>query len=176
MRRLFYLYSLMRGILLLMVAVAFVHLYLGSVFIVSGLSMSPNLQDKDIVWVNKLAYLSAKPERGDMVVLKYPGDPDNRKFVKRIIGLPKEEINIKNGEVFVDNERLTEAYLGQEVVTQPDMRVSLQPDEYFAMGDSRANSSDSRVFGATSRRFLIGRAKLRLWPLSRAGYFAPVFY
>lgn len=176
MRWLFYIYSLSRGILLLAVAIAFIHLYLGSIFLVSGLSMAPTLDDGDVLWVNKLAYLASKPQRGDIVILKYPGDPEKRKFVKRIIGLPGELISIKNDQVFVNSAQLTEAYLDNSMLTEPEMSVKLKSDEYFTVGDNRINSSDSRVFGGTPARFLIGRAKLRLWPTSSFGYFPEVFY
>lgn len=176
MRYFFYIYSLTRGILLFAVAIAFIHVYLGTIFVVSGLSMSPILQSGDLLWVNKLAYLAAKPQRGDIVILKYPGDPEHRKFVKRIIGLPGEIIEIKHGRVNVNGDFLTESYLDSDIPTDPDLSLKLKSDEYFTVGDNRFNSSDSRVFGATPERFLIGRAKARLWPLGQIGYFPAVFY
>ena len=162
--------------LILAVLIAFVHLYLGSIFLVSGGSMLSALESGNIVWVNKLAYLRALPSRGDIVVLKYPGDPDSRKFVKRIIGLPGEMVEIKNSDVYINKTRLTEAYLDENVVTEPDLKLVLKPNEYYTVGDNRTNSSDSRGFGPTAQRFLIGRVKLRLWPVKSFGYFPETFY
>lgn len=176
MKWLFYAYALTRNILLAMVAVALIHTFIGSVFLVSGLSMTDTLNNNDVLWVNKLAYLKGSPARGDIVVLKYPGDPEKRKFVKRIIGLPGEEITIEDGDVFINNKKLVEAYLAHDVQTQPNLTINLSNNEYYTVGDNRMNSSDSRVFGPTPRQFLIGRAKLRLLPFSQAGYIPAVFY
>lgn len=176
MRWLLYAYSLTRNILLFAVAIALVHTFVGSLFLVAGLSMSPTLASGEVLFVNKLAYLTQKPDRGDIVILKYPGDPDRRKFVKRIISLPGETVSIQAGNVLIDGKRLTEAYLDIELRTEPQLAVKLKSDEYFTMGDNRPNSSDSRVFGAAPKRFLIGRAKLRLWPIAEFGYIPEVFY
>lgn len=176
MRWLFYSYSLTRNILLVAVGIALVHVFVGSVFLVSGESMQPTSQSGDILWVNKLAYLALKPKRGDIVILRYPGDPDRRKFVKRIVGLPNETVEIRDGRLRTNDKPLTEAYLDFTVETMPELTVTLKPDEYYTLGDNRPFSSDSRVFGPTPARFLIGRAKLRLWPLGWFGYIPEVFY
>lgn len=176
MKWLFYLYSLTRGILLFAVVIAFIHLYIGSIFLVSGASMAPTLESGDILFVNKLAYLTSRPKRGDIVILKYPGDPERRKFVKRVIAVPLERVEIKDGRVYINKKFLTEAYLSFDVISEPDLSLILKPDEYYTVGDNRPNSSDSRIFGPTSVGFLIGAAKLRIWPLDRAGYIPEVFY
>lgn len=176
MKWLLYVYSLTRGVLLGAIFLALIHVFVGSIFLVSGESMEPALQSGDLLWVNKIAYLTTGPKRGDIVILKYPGDPDKRKFVKRIVGLPGETVQIKKGEIFVNGDALTEAYLPVGVQTEPNIAEKLKDDVFYTLGDNRLNSSDSRVFGGTPRRFLIGRAKFRLWPLSRFGYLAEVFY
>ncbi|MBI3261457.1 signal peptidase I [Candidatus Berkelbacteria bacterium] len=169
-------FSLGRDVALLAIFLAVIHTFIATVFFVEGESMAPNLTSDQVLLVNKLAYLASTPTRGDIVVLRFPGDPEKRKFVKRIIGLPGETIAIQDGEVFVNGNRLTEDYLPFELKTLPQRQATLGSDEYYLMGDNRRNSSDSRTWGQARRRDLIGRTKFIIWPLPSAGFVAPVFY
>lgn len=169
-------FSLGRDVALLAIFLAIIHTFIATVFFVEGESMAPNLTSDQVLAVNKLAYLASVPTRGDIVVLRFPGDPEKRKFVKRIIGLPGDLVTIRDGEVYVNDERLTEDYLPIELKTLPSRELTLGGDEYYLMGDNRRNSSDSRTWGPARRRDLIGRTKFILWPLPGAGFVAPVFY
>ncbi len=143
-------------------------------FIVRGASMEPNFADREYLVVDELSYFLRAPERGEVVVFRYPFDP-REYFIKRIIGLPGETVETKGGNVFIYNSehpqgfRLDEYYLAPAVRTAGEMRFVLGPDEYVILGDNRPFSSDSRNWGVLERRFITGRAVFRAWPLTRLG-------
>lgn len=147
-------------------------------FYVKGASMEPNFYDHEYLVVDEISYRFNAPSRGDIVVFRYPRDPQEF-FIKRIIGLPGEKIQIKEGKVFIySNERpegyeLIEDYLDKNTKTYSlDSEViELSSNEYFVLGDNRDSSKDSRSFGAVNRSFLIGKVALRGWPLDRARIF-----
>lgn len=156
--------------------------YLVQPFFVNGHSMDPNFNDKDYILVDKLGYRLNQPKRGDVIVLKYPEDPSEY-FIKRIIGLPGETVNVKNSVVTIYNKQnpdglvLNEsAYLPQGLTTPGELNYRLDENEYFVMGDNRPNSSDSRRWGALHKSFISGRAWIRLWPLDAVGGVPRVTY
>ena len=105
--------------------------------------------------------------RGDAVVLKFPGDPDRKKYIKRIIGLPGEHIQIQDGSIYINGTPLNETYIPYTTITDSPYRFIdevIKPDEYFIMGDNRPNSNDSRIWGTAGKRFLIGKSSVQLWP------------
>lgn len=167
------LFELARGILLVGVVLTLIHLFIATVFIVEGVSMEPNFHTGELVVVDRATYQFGTPSRGDVVVLRFPGDPDHRKYVKRLLALPGETIAIREGGVYVNDERLSEPYLDTDELTYETLpnkaSWTLGDDEYFLIGDNRDNSSDSRTWGPASRRFLIGRAVLIAWPFSDLG-------
>lgn len=169
-------FSLGRDVTLLAILLAVIHSFISTIFFVEGESMAPTLTSNQVLVVNKLAYLASQPTRGDIVVLRFPGDPEKRKFVKRIIGLPKEEVLIQDGEVFINRTKLSEHYLPLSLKTLPNRLQTLAGDEYYLIGDNRRNSSDSRTWGPARRRDLIGRTKFIIWPPPSVGFVAPVFY
>ncbi|MDR3332269.1 MAG: signal peptidase I [Synergistaceae bacterium] len=132
-------------------------------------SMIPTLEPGDRVLVLKFWYSlpNVSPKRGQIVVFKYPVDPE-RDFVKRLIGLPGDTIEIKEGRVFVNSREIAEPY-----VQHPDnfsMGPELVPEKnYFCLGDNRANSQDSRFWGFVKEDFMRGPAVIRYWPPSRIG-------
>jgi len=137
-------------------------------FIVSGASMVPTLNPRDYLVIDRLSDRSQKPERGDVIVFKYPLDPSTY-FIKRVIGLPGEQVRIEGGEVRVASTTgemtLIESYLSSGM--NEESVILLAPDEYFMMGDNREASSDSRVWGPVKERYLLGRPVLRLFPFNR---------
>lgn len=144
---------------------------------VSGRSMEPTLENRDSLLVDKLSYRFKDPERFDIVVFpfEYPsGDTEETYFIKRIIGLPGETVQItEDGRIWINGELLTEHY-GLEVIKSPGRAsepVQLGEDEYFVVGDNRNNSMDSRdpTVGNISRGNLIGKAFVRIFPFSRFG-------
>jgi signal peptidase I len=135
--------------------------------VVRGASMNPGIHDGDRILVEHLPFVFGGVRRGDIVVLRCPVDP-TLDYIKRVIGLPGDEVRIENGSVFVNGTVLDEPY-----VDRPDRRSKLlervAPDHYFVLGDNREHSSDSREFGQVSRQLLRGRVDLRVWPPDRAG-------
>ncbi len=139
---------------------------------VSGSSMEPMLQSGDNLIVDKLSYRFKDPERFDIIVFPYKYE-ENTYYIKRIIGLPGESVQIIDHEIYIDGEVLEEDY-GREPMEYAGLAVEkiiLGSDEYFVLGDNRNNSSDSRdpSVGVLTRDDLLGRAWLRLWPLSSVG-------
>ena len=144
--------------------------YLVQPFFVKGASMEPNFENGDYLLVDEISYRFRPPERGEVIVFRYPFDP-SQFFIKRIIGLPNETIEIRNDKVKIfdsshpDGVVLEEGYLASLEETQGDMVVRLKDGEYFVMGDNRLQSSDSRRWGTLDKKFITGRALIRLWPL-----------
>jgi signal peptidase I len=177
MRRLFYtsscLFELAKGIILITVALVLIHLFIATVFIVDGVSMEPNFHTNQIILVNRWTYLFGTPQRGDVVVLRFPGDPAHKKYIKRLIGLPGDTVELREGHIAINGQTLSENYLPTDLIT-PVMipgknSWKLAPDDYFLVGDNRPYSNDSRTWDTASKRFLIGKAVLIMWPPSTAG-------
>ena len=140
-------------------------------FIVEGPSMQPNFATGQFVIVSRLNYMVGEPERTDIVVFHYPGNPEED-YIKRVIGLPGDTIEIRDQQVYVNGDPIDEPYINEpcNASSCPDrVYPTLGPDEYFVMGDNRNHSSDSRRFGAVAREFLVGEALLRYWPPSEWG-------
>ncbi len=135
--------------------------------VVRGSSMSPGIHDGDRILVDHLTFLFREVQRSDIVVLQYPLDP-SLDYIKRVIGLPGDEILISGGAVYVNGVHLDEPY-----IAEPDPRTHLHEwvheECFFVMGDNRPHSSDSREFGQVPRRNLVGLVNLRVWPPDRAG-------
>lgn len=134
---------------------------------VSGESMFPNFHNKDVIVLNKLSYSSGQVKRGDNVVLRFPGDPDHARYIKRLIGLPGERVTIRNGRVYINDVLLEEPYLKDDLLTFPATDVTLKNDEYYLIGDNRPVSSDSRIWGPARRHDFIGKAFFIIFPLNR---------
>ncbi len=154
------------GTLLLVVVIFFLLQITVQSFVVVGSSMEPNLQERQRILINKVVYAFHEPERGDVIVFH---SPNNRQadFIKRIIGLPGESIEIKQGMVYVHKDGnilpLDEPYI-EELITRTFNGDPIPQDEYFVLGDNRNNSSDSRSGWTVKREDIIGKAWLSIWP------------
>lgn len=146
---------------LVVVFCVIVHYFFVSVLVIRGASMYPNYQDGYLMLVNKISYFTDDPERGDVVGMFFPGETDKR-FIKRVIGLPGETIRISQGRVYINNQLLEENYLDSTIFTSPSLERTLQAGEYFVMGDNRNESSDSRAWGPVPRSFIVGKATERI--------------
>lgn len=145
-------------------------------FYVKGASMEPNFYNYEYLIIDELSYRFREPRRGDVVVLRNPHRP-SQFFIKRIIGLPKEKVEIKNRHIFINDEQLDESnYLSAETETWGNQVVQLQEDEYFVLGDNRSESLDSRVFGPITREDFVGRTWIRAWPVTRLRLFNSIDY
>lgn len=156
-----------KWIIFAVVVIILINKFWVSVFIVDGESMEPNMHNKELILLNISKYNSSQPKRGDAVVVRYPGDPDHRKYVKRVVGLPGEKLEIKNGRVYINDNLLEEYYIAYDVPTEPDKVYQISNDQYFLMGDNRPFSNDSRYFGAVEKRFIIGQATTIIFPRFR---------
>jgi len=133
---------------------------------VDGFSMEPTLESGEFVVVNKLAYRLGQPARGDIVVFRYPYDPQ-QEYIKRIIGLPGDNIVITNGIVSVNGEALEESYIAAAPAYQTNLTVP--EGSVFVLGDNRNNSSDSHNWGAVPVEYLVGKALVIYWPPTQWG-------
>ncbi len=144
-------------------------------FYVKGASMEPNFYDHEYLIIDELSYRFHHPERGQIIVFRYPRDP-SQFFIKRVIGLPGETVEVSNNQVIISNTdhpngvALQEPYIGERP-TNGKERITLGEDEYWVMGDNRDESMDSRSFGAVRRSAIVGRVWVRGLPLSRLGTF-----
>lgn len=140
-------------------------------FFVRGLSMFPTFNDGDYLIIDEISYRFSEPQRGDVIIFRFPQDP-SQYYIKRIVGLPEETIELKDGQVNIANRTsplgfvLAEPYLAETTVGE--IKLKLDDNEYFVLGDNRDASSDSRRWGPLSKHLIIGRAWLRAWPVSKA--------
>lgn len=146
-------------------------------------SMYPTLKIGDRLFVNKFIYRFRDPQRWDIIVFKYPEDP-SKDFIKRLIGLPGETIEIRNGlllvngiKQFLPNEILGNVYYNTEEGDYGaiNQKIVVPPDHYYVLGDNSGNSRDSRMWGFVSKKELVGRAFVRWWPPQRIGTLDRVF-
>ena len=136
--------------------------------VVRGSSMTPGIRDGDRILVEPWSYVVGSPERGDVVVLRYPLDP-SIDYIKRVIGVPGDQITLADGYVWVNGELITEPYVA-DVDRSSYVSTVVEEGHYFVLGDNRPRSSDSREFGLVPDEHVRGRVDVRLWPLSRAGW------
>jgi signal peptidase I len=150
-----------------------IRMFIAQPFVVSGDSMNPTFYDGQYLIVDEISYIMGKPNRGDVVIFRYPNDT-KRFFIKRIVGLPNEEILIKGKQVTIINKNnpdgliLTEPYIKEEFDFSGNYETS--DKEYFVLGDNRNRSSDSRFWGILPEDLVVGRAYLRLLPFKKVSY------
>jgi signal peptidase I len=138
---------------------------------VDGLSMAPTLEDHDRLIVNKLVYELGDPRPGDIVMLYYPLNPE-KMFVKRVIAKEGDTVRIVDGHVYVNDIPLRDDYVPAEFRSHDDWGPQVvQQGYYFVMGDHRNNSSDSRHWGPVPKKYIVGKVKVRWWPLQDARIF-----
>jgi len=146
-------------------------------FIVQGPSMEPNFSTGQFLIVSRINYLVAQPQRGDIIVFHYPGNPQED-YIKRVIGLPADVVAIREGRVYVNDVELDEPYINEpcDLNHCQDGHWVLGVDQFFVMGDNRNHSSDSRAFGPIERRYIVGEALIRYWPPSAWDVVAQIGY
>jgi len=163
--------SLLRDIAVSIVLAVILIVFIYQPVKVEGSSMMPGLTDQDRIFINKYTYkLSAGSiERDDLVVFHYPYDP-SQSYIKRIIGLPGDYIEIRDGSVYVNGNPLSELYVPAEYRDHVSLPREVVPmDHYFVLGDHRSSSNDSRVWGFVKRGEIYGKAVFVYWPLTRIG-------
>jgi signal peptidase I len=168
-------HSVLEWIKVIVIALAIalpIRWFVAEPFIVNGASMDPTFATGQFLIVDRISYRFEAPARGDVIVFEYPNDPSTY-YIKRIIGLPGETVNIKDGAITIVNTAnptgllLNEPYLSPEHLSRDTSTKTLGPTEYFVMGDNRSQSSDSRYWGPLDIHFMIGKPILRLLPLTK---------
>ena len=151
-------------------------------FFVSGQSMEPNFHDGDYLIVDEISYRLGDPERGDTIIFHYPNDT-RLFYIKRIIGLPGEKIEIKDNIIIIYNAENPEGmkldenfYIPSDKVIFGNYTKELKNDEYYVLGDNRVASADSRVWGVLKKNFIVGKAWMRPWPLDNISVFEKIVY
>ena len=174
-------YELIQVVAISLAIIIPVRYFLVQPFYVKGASMEPSFYDQEYLIIDEITYRFSEPQRGDIVVFRYPNDP-KQYFIKRVIGLPGETVEIAGGQIKIFNDAnpngvvLDEKmYLTQDY-TATTRTVTLKSDEYFVLGDNRLASYDSRFFGPVARSFIVGKVWLRGWPLDRLKVFKETQY
>ncbi|MFC1720817.1 signal peptidase I [Patescibacteria group bacterium] len=164
------LWEIVRFAILALIIVVPIRMYIASPFIVSGGSMDPTFGNGHYLIIDQISYRFEEPERGDVIVFKYPNDT-SKFFIKRIIGLPGETVDLQNGSTVIKNEILPGGFTLDEPYVKfkknDTISITLADDEYFVMGDNRKASSDSRIWGPLKTEFIKGETLVRLLPITK---------
>jgi len=169
-------------VIISLVVIIGIRTYVMQPFFVSGSSMEPNFHDGDYLIVDELSYEIGEPKRGDVIIFRYPKNPSEY-FIKRIIGLPGEKIEILDNSIKIYNNSNPDGFVVQEgtyipqtTVTTGNYVMELKNNEYYVLGDNRVASADSRWWGSLDRHFIVGKALLRAWPYNNLAVFEGVNY
>jgi len=154
-------------IIIAVVLALLIRTFLFEIILVDGDSMVPTLYDRERVFVNKIIYLMEEPKNGDVIIFKTPED-NRTNYVKRLIGLPGDRIKIENGVVYLNDQPLYEPYIAFPSIND-FMEVTVPEDTFFALGDNRNDSKDSRDFriGFIPMKNIVGKAVWRIWPFDK---------
>lgn len=177
----FFIWDFLKIFIIALAIIIPIRFYLFQPFIVTGQSMLPNFKDGQYLIIDEISYRFTDPQRGEVAVIKSPSD-SSQFFIKRIIGLPEETIDISGGRVTIKNSQkplgfvLDEEYLSDELQTYGNITVTLSNNEFFVLGDNRIASSDSRVFGPILREKIVGRVFIRAFPISDFDKFSAPAY
>lgn len=179
-----FVWELVKVFVISMIIVLLVRYFIAQPFIVSGSSMEPNFYNGQYLVINEIGYTFGAPQRGDIIVFKYPKDT-SQYFIKRIIGLPGERVDIQDNKVIVFNSAhpngfaLDESYLPKTDLTFADGQfnnVTVGNSEYFVLGDNRMASSDSRFWGTVPKNDIVGKVWLRAFPFQSFKEFGSITY
>jgi signal peptidase I len=163
--------SWIRDLFISVILAILVILFLYQPVKVEGTSMMPALVDQERIFINKFVYRFGlgNIERGDMVVFWFPMDP-TKSYIKRVIGIPGDNIEVDDGVVVVNGQRLEESYVNEEFRDRQSMSAfKVQPEEFFVLGDHRSSSNDSRTWGTVPRKYIYGKAVFVYWPIEKMG-------
>lgn len=163
------------AVLIALVMALLIRAFVVQAFKIPSLSMYPTLKIGDRLFVNKFLYRFKNPQRWDIIVFKYPEDP-TKDFIKRLVGLPGETVEIRDGAIFINGVKQTppddirnNVYYNSEPYGGINQKIVVPPNHFYALGDNSMNSRDSRAWGFVSRGELVGKAFVRWWPPHRLG-------
>lgn len=162
-------FEVIKVVLISLAIIVPIRLFLVQPFYVEGASMEPNFYDKEYLIINEISYRFDSPQRGEVVIFKSPAD-DRVYYIKRVIALPGEAVEVRSGHIYINNQELKESYIGK-FSNDNQAPVTLGDNQYYLLGDNRTNSHDSRKFGPIDRDRLIGKVWLRGWPVDRINTF-----
>jgi signal peptidase I len=174
-------WEIIEVILIALITVFIIRAFIVQPFLVSGASMEPTFQNGNYLLIDEVTYRFREPARGESIVFRYPND-ETSFFIKRIIGLPEETVNLKDDTLTItaaDGKTktvLNETYLPSTTKTAGEKNLTLGKDEYFVMGDNRGNSFDSRNWGPVHRDEIIGLVRLRIYPFGEFQTFTSPAY
>lgn len=157
--------ELIEKLLWIMIPLVIINLFFFQNFWIPSGSMEPTLECGDIIIVNKCSYWKKEATRGDVTVFVYPKDV-SKCYIKRVIGLPGEKVEIKNSTVYIDEQAISESYVKEKEFDDYGP-VQVPDGHYFVLGDNRNNSEDSRYWGFLAKKYLVGKAVFRYWPIGR---------
>jgi len=165
-----FVWEILKVVVIALIIVIPIRYFIFQPFFVKGQSMEPNFENGDYLIIDELSYRFSEPKRGDVIVFRYPYNPSQR-YIKRVIGLPGEKVEVKNGSVTISSEDGSQVldektYLPQGLSTPGSANILLNQDEYFVLGDNRPVSSDSRIWGTLPKQNIIGKVFLRAWPIN----------
>ena len=159
----------LRDLILSLAISAFIIVFIYQPVKVEGTSMMPSLEDQERIFVNKFVYRLEPIQRGDIIVFRYPRDP-SKSFIKRVIGLAGDHIQIDAGRVFVNGQSIEEDYVPRAYEDERSYpEVVVPSDSYFVLGDHRSLSNDSRDFGPVGQSYIYGKAVFGYWPMDKMG-------
>lgn len=152
-----------------------IRLFIAQPFIVSGASMVPSFQSGHYLIIDEISYRFEEPKRGEVIVFRFPPSP-SKFLIKRVVGLPGETVEMTGNDILIKNKAHPEGFLWQQGAinsdkNRGDVKITLNSDEYFVLGDNRGESADSRLWGSLKRELIVGRPLIRLFPLSEIGVF-----
>lgn len=172
-------FDFIKTVLTIIILAVVIRLFVIQPYIVEGQSMEKTFQNNDYLITEKVSYKTREPKRGEVIIFHPPDNP-SISYIKRVIGLPGEKVEIKNGSVYINEQILDESYLSsnEETVTgkRDGISVVLSKDEYYVFGDNRNHSRDSREIGPVPKSNIISRVWFRLLPISEVKAFAAVDY
>lgn len=181
-----FLLEFIQSIVLALSVFVLLYLFVAQPNEVKGSSMYPNFKDKEYLLTEKLSYQFGEPKRGDVVIFKAPSTEtcaiDECEYIKRVIGIPGDEVMVKEGDVYLNGEKLDQSFLPEMVYSSPGdymeegVEKTVPEGQYLCFGDNRPNSRDGREFGPIDRDLIIGKAFLKYWPSNSIGLIPKVSF
>lgn len=162
-------FEFIKTVIVIVILAAIIRLFVIQPFIVDGQSMEPNFQNNDYLITEKISFHLQQINHGEVIILRPPDNPSVN-YLKRVIGIPGDTVDIKDGDVYVNGQKLTEPYIdGQKTLTtnNEEMKTALRESEYFVMGDNRNHSRDSRELGPIPKQNIISHVWIRLFPFNQ---------
>ncbi|MDA8235233.1 MAG: signal peptidase I [Clostridia bacterium] len=162
--------DILESVIIAVILAVIIRFFIFQPFYIPSGSMEPTLTEGDRIIVNKFLYRFKEPQRADVIVFKYPLD-EKRDFIKRIIGVPGDTVEIKNNELIINGKPVPEPYLAQNLEQNGNYGpVTVPQDRYLMLGDNRNNSEDSRIWGMLPKENIRGKAVVLYWPINRIGF------